>query len=116
MIDEACARVSLSKYLATPELRELEENILKWEKEKEDAIRSEDYKLAGELKKRQAEAAEKIDSIHKKIENERKKQSICVDDNDIAAVIADWTKIRFRSFRRQKLKDLRSLNRFYMRE
>ena len=93
VIDEACARVSLSKYLATPELRELEENILKWEKEKEDAIRSEDYKLAGELKKRQAEAAEKIDSIHKKIENERKKQSICVDDNDIAAVIADWTKI-----------------------
>ena len=69
VIDEACARVSLSKYLATPELRELEENILKWEKEKEDAIRSEDYKLAGELKKRQAEAAEKIDSIHKKIEN-----------------------------------------------
>ena len=34
VIDEACARVSLSKYLATPELRELEENILKWEKEK----------------------------------------------------------------------------------
>ena len=109
VIDEACARVSLSKYLATPELRELEENILKWEKEKEDAIRSEDYKLAGELKKRQAEAAEKIDSIHKKVENERKKQSICVDDNDIAAVIADWTKIPVQKLQEAETERLKKL-------
>lgn len=109
VIDEACARVSLSKYLATPELRELEENILKWEKEKEDAIRSEDYKLAGELKKRQAEAAEKIDSIHKKIENERKKQSIYVDDNDIAAVIADWTKIPVQKLQEAETERLKKL-------
>ena len=109
VIDEACARVSLSKYLATPELRELEENILKWEKEKEDAIRSEDYKLAGELKKRQAEAAEKIDSIHKKIENERKKKSICVDDNDIAAVIADWTKIPVQKLQEAETERLKKL-------
>ncbi len=109
VIDEACARVSLSKYLATPELRELEENILKWEKEKEDAIRSEDYKLAGELKKRQAEAAEKIDSIHKKIENERKKQSICVDDNYIAAVIADWTKIPVQKLQEAETERLKKL-------
>ena len=109
VIDEACARVSLSKYLATPELRELEENILKWEKEKEDAIRSEDYKLAGELKKRQAEAAEKIDSMHKKIENERKKQSICVDDNDIAAVIADWTKIPVQKLQEAETERLKKL-------
>ena len=109
VIDEACARVSLSKYLATPELRELEENILKWDKEKEDAIRSEDYKLAGELKKRQAEAAEKIDSIHKKIENERKKQSICVDDNDIAAVIADWTKIPVQKLQEAETERLKKL-------
>lgn len=109
VIDEACARVSLSKYLATPELRELEENILKWEKEKEDAIRSEDYKFAGELKKRQAEAAEKIDSIHKKIENERKKQSICVDDNDIAAVIADWTKIPVQKLQEAETERLKKL-------
>ncbi len=109
VIDEACARVSLSKYLATPELRELEENILKWEKEKEDAIRSEDYKLAGELKKRQAEAAEKIDSIHKKIENERKKQSICVADNDIAAVIADWTKIPVQKLQEAETERLKKL-------
>lgn len=109
VIDEACARVSLSKYLATPELRELEKNILKWEKEKEDAIRSEDYKLAGELKKRQAEAAEKIDSIHKKIENERKKHSICVDDNDIAAVIADWTKIPVQKLQEAETERLKKL-------
>ena len=109
VIDEACARVSLSKYLATPELREFEENILKWEIEKEDAIRSEDYKLAGELKKRQAEAAEKIDSIHKKIENERKKQSICVDDNDIAAVIADWTKIPVQKLQEAETERLKKL-------
>ena len=109
VIDEACARVSLSKYLATPELRELEENILKWEKEKEDAIRSEEYKLAGELKKRQAGAAEKIESIHKKIENERKKQNICVDDNDIAAVIADWTKIPVQKLQEAETERLKKL-------
>lgn len=45
VIDEAGARVSLSRYLSTPELRELEEDILRWEKEKDDAIRNEDYAL-----------------------------------------------------------------------
>lgn len=34
VIDEAGARVSLSRYLSTPELRELEEDILRWEKKK----------------------------------------------------------------------------------
>lgn len=109
VIDEACARVNLSRYLATPELKELEESILKWEKEKEDAIRSEDYKLAGELKKKQAEAAEKIENIHKKLENERKKQSICVSENDIAAVIAGWTKIPVQKLQEAETERLKKL-------
>ena len=109
VIDEACARVSLSKYLSTPELRELEENILKWEKEKENAIRNEDYKLAGELKRKQAEASEELEKIHQKIDKERRKQSICVDDNDIAAVIADWTKIPVQKLQEAETERLKKL-------
>ena len=77
VIDEAGARVSLSRYLSTPELRELEEDILRWEKEKEDAIRNEDYAHAGELKKMQSDAEKRLEKLRTDIEKEKNRKEVC---------------------------------------
>ena len=109
VIDEAGARVSLSRYLSTPELRELEEDILKWEKEKEDAIRNEDYAHAGELKKMQSDAEKRLEKLRTDIEKEKNRKEVCVDENDVAAVIADWTKIPVQKLQEEETERLKKL-------
>ena len=74
-------------------IKTLEEDIRKLEKEKEDAIRSEAYELAGEIKKKQASKREKIRKMKEKWESEKESRQLTVDENDIADVISGWTKI-----------------------
>ena len=109
VIDEAGARVSLSRYLSTPELRELEEDILRWEKEKEDAIRNEDYAHAGELKKMQSDAEKRLEKLRTDIEKEKNRKEVFVDENDVAAVIADWTKIPVQKLQEEETERLKKL-------
>lgn len=93
VIDEAAARAALHVYLPSAELRELEQMRKSLEKQKEDAIRAEDYTLAGSLKHKQQEVAARIEEMQKAAREEREKRKLCVTENDVARVIAEWTKI-----------------------
>ncbi len=108
-IDEASARAGLRKYAPSPELRELEERQLLLDKEKEDAIRNEDYQLAGSIKRRQEEAAARIKAIQGQMEEERCNSSVVVTGNDIADVIAGWTKIPVQKLQEKETERLRKL-------
>ena len=108
-IDEAAARAGLRRYAPSPELRELEEKQLLLDKEKEDAIRNEDYQLAGNIKRRQEEAASRIKAIQKQMEEERYNSSVVVTENDIADVIAGWTKIPVQKLQEKETERLRKL-------
>lgn len=108
-IDEASARAGLRRYTPSPELRELEERLLMLDKEKEDAIRNEDYQLAGSIKRRQEEASARIKTIRGQMENERYNASVVVTENDIADVIADWTKIPVQKLQEKETERLRKL-------
>jgi len=108
-IDEASARAGLRRYAPSPELRELEERQLLLDKEKEDAIRNEDYQLAGSIKRRQEEAAARIKAIQGQMEEERCNSSVVVTGNDIADVIAGWTKIPVQKLQEKETERLRKL-------
>ncbi len=108
-IDEACARVSLMRYIPFPELRQLEEDRDQLESEKEQAIRSEDYALAGEIKQQQEETERKISQIKKAMQENREGQELEVTDNEIAAVIADWTKIPVQKLQEEEIERLKQL-------
>lgn len=108
-IDEACARVGLKRYMISPELRGLEEEQVQLEKEKEQAIRSKDYTHAGEVKRRQEQLEHKIDKIRKEQEKHRGAKELQVTENEIAAVIADWTKIPVQKLQEEEMERLRHL-------
>lgn len=108
-IDEAAAKVSLSVYLPTPELRRLEDEQKQLEEEKEEAIIAEDYALAGELKRKQKASEEKIRQIHAKNEAERENTKLSVTENEIAGVIADWTKIPVQKLQEAETERLKHL-------
>ena len=108
-IDEACARAGLKRYLISPELRGLEEEQVQLEKEKEQAIRSKDYTHAGEVKRRQEQLEHNIDKIRKEQEKHRGAKELQVTENEIAAVIADWTKIPVQKLQEEEMERLRHL-------
>ncbi len=108
-IDEACARAGLKRYMISPELRGLEEEQVQLEKEKEQAIRSMDYTHAGEVKRRQEQLEHKIDKIRKEQEKHRGAKELQVTENEIAAVIADWTKIPVQKLQEEEMERLRHL-------
>ncbi|MCI8770408.1 MAG: ATP-dependent Clp protease ATP-binding subunit [Lachnospiraceae bacterium] len=108
-IDEAAARAGLSQYLPSPELRSLEEEAVGYEKQKEEAICQEDFILAGELKKQQAECQKKIELKRREIEKSRQKKVLTVTEADVAGVIADWTKIPVQKLQEEETERLRHL-------
>ena len=93
LIDEAASKVRLQSFVEPEEIGELEKEINLLEKQKEDAIRQEAYEKAGEIKKKQAKKREKIEKLRAKWEKEKKNRKLEVGENEVADIVAGWTKI-----------------------
>ncbi len=93
LIDEAASAVRLHSMGDTSKMRDLDSQIKDLDDQVEEALKSEDYRQAGELNRQQALLIKKYNRM--KAANERKEQtgSITVGANDIAEVVALWTKI-----------------------
>lgn len=109
MIDEASARAGLSVYLPTPELSKLEASKRELEQKKEDAIIAEDFALAGEIKRQQKELQLTIDQMHAQADAKRQKNKLVVTENEVAEVIADWTKIPVQKLQEAETERLKHL-------
>ncbi len=109
LIDEASSKVRLSSFMEPEEIKALEQEIEALEKNKEAAIKAEAYEKAGEIKKKQAKKREKIEKIRAKWEKEKVSRKLVVDENQIADVVAGWTKIPVRKLEEEESERLRNL-------
>ncbi len=109
LIDEASSRVRLGIYSAPKELKEIEEELEKLEQEKENAIVSEAYEKAGEIKKKQLKKEEKKNKIIAKWEKEKSSVKLFVDENQIAEIVSNWTKIPVKKLEQEEAERLRNL-------
>lgn len=92
LIDEAASKVRLNSISSHPRYQKLEEEIAILSKDKEEAIKNEQYELASSLKKSQAKKEEKLAKLKEKQDSESRNEHI-VGENEIAQVVAEWTKI-----------------------
>jgi ATP-dependent Clp protease ATP-binding subunit ClpC len=93
LIDEAASRVRIRSIMAPPNLKEIEENIEKVVREKEEAISNQDYEKAAELRDQEKKLLkEKIEITEswKRLEKTGKEK---VDENEIAEILSSWTGI-----------------------
>ena len=92
LINEAGSRVR--RYLQMPEVKELDIELDRLVKQKDDAVRSQDFDLAGDLRDREMEIKAQIRAIvaRKKAESEPDVSAIVTKEN-IAEVVASWTGI-----------------------
>ena len=109
LIDEAASKVRLSNYVEPGEIKELEKDIAGLEKQKEEAIRSEAYEKAGAIKKKQEKKREKIEKIRARWEKDKASRKLVVDENEVADVVAGWTKIPVRKLEEEESERLKNL-------
>jgi len=92
LIDEAGSRVRLLNSQLPPEAKELDQELRQVLKEKDEAVRAQDFDKAGELRDREMEIKAEIRSLA-----DQKKKSADINDNpivdeeEIAHIVASWT-------------------------
>ncbi|MBD1849556.1 ATP-dependent Clp protease ATP-binding subunit [Leptolyngbya sp. FACHB-711] len=93
LIDEAGSRVRLINSQLPPAAKELDKELRQVLKEKDDAVRSQDFDRAGELRDREMEIKAQIRSIaqNRKTDSTEGDDSPVVDEEDIAHIVASWT-------------------------
>jgi ATP-dependent Clp protease ATP-binding subunit ClpC len=93
LIDEAGSRVRLINSQLPPAAKELDRELREILKQKDEAVRSQDFDQAGELRDREMEIKEQIRTIasNKKSEAEDGEDNANVDAEEIAHIVASWT-------------------------
>ncbi len=102
VMDEAASRVRLGAYAPSPKMKELEEKIAQYEKEKEQAIKAEEFERAGELSKKQARARDGLEQLRKKRDEEREVAKLVVGAEEIADVVSQWTGIPLKKLKEEE--------------
>ncbi len=109
LVDEAASRVRMKTYTQPEILKKLEDKIANLDKEKEDAIRLQDFEKAANLRDKEKEAKEKLAKEKEKWESKNTKSVTTLVEEDIADVVSSWTGIpvqKLTQTENEKLKNL----------
>lgn len=93
LIDEASAAIRLKNMNVPDSFKEMTAQIKKFDLQIERSIRMEAYTQAAELRKAQDELIKKYDKAVTKYEKNQEEKTLVVTENEIAEVVANWTKI-----------------------
>lgn len=93
VLDEACSKVSLCGFKVPDSIEELEQVIDNLKVQKEEAIREGNMTEASTLHKEQIAAEKKLDQARNRFQKKNKDRQVTVTEEDIAAVVSEWTKI-----------------------
>jgi len=98
LIDEAGSRVKLQIAVAPKRLRELQRQFDEINTEKEDAVNSDEYEKAAELRDRANEIEAELKSAQDEWQAERSEddKQPTVTEEDIAGIVSEWTGVPVR--------------------
>ena len=111
LIDEAASQMRISKLIAPPDLKSLEEKILVTSSSIDQAVKQEEFLKASKLKKERDELKNELQTLRKKWGDDRKGSEQVIGAEEVAAVVAAWTHIPVLSLTEtesQKLQKLES--------
>ncbi len=93
LIDEAGSRARLSVLTVPPEIKELEDKIEQIRKEKEAAIKGQDFELAASLRDQERESRESLDKMKGEWKKTKGEAMPVINAEDIAYITSKWTGI-----------------------
>lgn len=93
LIDEACSAARIKTMKVPENIKEMADEIKTFDDKIEAAVRVEAFDVASQLKKDQDALIAKFNKANKSLEKKMSKEQFTIDENDIASVVAMWTKI-----------------------
>jgi ATP-dependent Clp protease ATP-binding subunit ClpC len=93
LIDEGASKVRLASLTSPPNVKALEDEIEKFEKEKASAVNEQDFERAAKLRDEQKSIEQKLNNAKKEWQEKQKSNCGEVTAEDIAKIVSDWTGI-----------------------
>ncbi|MBQ9983584.1 MAG: ATP-dependent Clp protease ATP-binding subunit [Lachnospiraceae bacterium] len=106
LMDEASAKKKLAAFKLTPQMKEIERELQQLNAELDEAFMDNDLETAHETKLAIRLLEEKQEKLKKKQESNKRNQAILLQEEDIAAVVSEWTKIPVSRLREEESKRL----------
>ncbi len=93
LIDEAASRVRLKAFTAPPDLKQLEEKIERICKEKEEAIRTQEFEKAARIRDEEQALRAQLEGMKNSWKQKSQTNMSTVTEEEIAEIISSWTGI-----------------------
>ena len=102
LIDEASSKIRLKSYTAPPELKNLEDELVKLSQRKEDAIKDQQFEAAADLRDEEQRVRAEIEAARTKWKQGSEQQGESVTAEDIADVVGSWTGVPVRKMEKDE--------------
>ena len=106
VIDEASSRVKLKNTVSPPDVKEVEEQLSQVRKEKEAAVRMQEFEKAAKLRDKERKYEEKYSVIKAEWETGKTKNKIEVTTEDVADVVSSWSGVPVYSLKEEEAQKL----------
>lgn len=93
LIDEAGSRVRLKSFTAPPDVKKLEEQVEKLSKEKEDAIRSQEFEKAAGIRDQESQLKNELEKVKNEWMQKNQTRTDTVTEEEVGDIVASWTGI-----------------------
>ena len=93
LVDEAASRIKLQNTISPPDIKEVEMKLNKIRKEKESAVKLQEFEKAAQLRDKEKKSEAELQKIKEKWETRRMVSKVEVTEEDIAEIVSSWTGI-----------------------
>ncbi|MCK4851488.1 MAG: ATP-dependent Clp protease ATP-binding subunit [Candidatus Omnitrophica bacterium] len=93
IMDEAGSRARLSTMVVPPDLKEEEKKIEGYRREKEEAVKNQDFEKAASFRDLEKKTKEELEVRRRGWKTDQNKREVTVDEEDIATIVSEWTGI-----------------------
>lgn len=93
LMDEASAKKKLTTMKVSPKIKELEKKLCTLNDDLDVALMNNDFKKSHEIKIQYDEMEEKLNKLKKRHAKNKTVKNLSLNEDDIAIVVSDWTKI-----------------------
>ncbi|MFW5984637.1 MAG: ATP-dependent Clp protease ATP-binding subunit [Halanaerobiaceae bacterium] len=93
LMDEAASKVRLRNNTRPPEFKKMNEELEEVRKEKESAVKNQEFEKAADLRDKEKELEKKLEDIKEDWQQEKGRNNTVVNVEDIAEIVSSWTGI-----------------------
>lgn len=109
LIDEAASKIRVENFASPSEVKDLEGQLQSLKKEKEEAITTQDFEKAAQLRDDERKLKEKLEAQEEAWDKEKRSKNMVVDFDEIADIVSSWSGVPVTTMNQEESKKLLSL-------